>query len=328
LKFYDFLDKRPAIDKVVVIEGTQRVLADRAMEVVLDRLLPDESRDLNLSRFTADDAGDMSALRESLQAMPFLADRRVVAVSDAQAMRAAMRRELLSVAQNVPDGNTLVLVDLLAPRGKGPEPFGVALGRAALRIDTTADPATRERFIEETLARLGATAQPRAIAALSDGNADLSAVRNDLEKLALVDKKISLAALERESISIPDPKAYKYANAVLEGNAPVALDIAYDMFEGNRAAGVLLLSALAGACKNLWELARPGGGPLVGRDQWNERILRPLAPRYGAQGARRAYERAVHGVESIVTGRVGSTLEEQRTLVERISTEVSRLKRR
>lgn len=319
MKFYDFLDKQPAIGKLVVVEGTQRVLADRAVDVLLDRLLPIESRDLNLSRFSAEDAGDMGALREALQAMPFLADRRVVLVNETQTMRVGMRRDLLGVAQAVPEGNTLVLVDLLAPRGKGPEGFGVTLGRAALRIDTTADPAARERFVTETLERLGATAQPRAIAALADGNADLSAVRNDLEKLALVDKKITLSALEAESISIPDPKAYKYANAVLEGNAAVALDIAYDMFEGNRGAGTVLLSALAGACKNLWELARPGGGQLVGRDQWNERVLRPLVPRYGVRGARVAYERAVHGVESIVTGKVGSTVEEQRTLVERIS---------
>ncbi len=314
LKFYDFLDKQPAIGKVVVIEGTQRVLADRATDVLFDRLLPVESRDLNLSRFTAEDIGDMSSLREALQAMPFLADRRVVHVNETQTMRVAMRRELLLIAQSVPDGNTLVLVDLLAPRVKGPEPFGAALGRAALRIDTTADGATRERFIGETLERLGATAQPRAIAALADGNADLSAVRNDLEKLALVNKKITLGALEQESLSIPDPKAYKYAHAVLQGNASAALAIAYDMFEGNRGAGTALLSALAGACKNLWELARPGGGRLVGRDQWNERILRPLVPRYGVRGARAAYERAVHGIESIVTGKVGSTVEEHRTL--------------
>ena len=162
MKFYDFLDKRPAIGKLVVIEGTQRVLADHAVDAVLDRLLPAESRDLNLSRFTAEDIGDMSGLREALQAMPFLAERRIVLVSETQTMRVAMRRELLNAAQSVPEGNTLVLVDLLAPRAKGPEPFGVALGRAALRIDTTADMAARDRFIEETLARLGASAQPRA----------------------------------------------------------------------------------------------------------------------------------------------------------------------
>lgn len=328
MKFYDFLDKQPPIGKLVVIEGTQRVLADRALEVLLDRLLPADVRDLNLARFTPEELGDMALLREALQAMPFLAERRVVVVGETQNMRAEPRRELLAVALAVPEGSTLVLVDLLAPRGKGPQGFGVAAGRAAGRIDTTADEGTRERFVVETLERLEASAEPRAIAALAQSEADLAAVRNDLEKLSLAGKKIRLADLERESLSIPDPKAYKFANAVLEGRSGVALGIAHEMFEGDRGAAIPLLYALATACKNVWELARPGGGRLYGRDAWSERTLRPLAPRFGERRARDAYERAVHGIESIVTGRVGSTIEEQRTLVERISLELSNLARR
>ena len=37
LKVYDFLDRGPAIGKLVVIEGTERALAERALEVLLDR---------------------------------------------------------------------------------------------------------------------------------------------------------------------------------------------------------------------------------------------------------------------------------------------------
>ncbi|MFY9860671.1 MAG: hypothetical protein WAK80_08955, partial [Candidatus Cybelea sp.] len=94
MKFYDFLDKQPAIGRLVIIEGTERVFADRALEVVLDRMLPAEVRELNLSRFIPDDLGDLSALREALSAMPFLADRRVVIVTETQTMRADPRREL------------------------------------------------------------------------------------------------------------------------------------------------------------------------------------------------------------------------------------------
>ena len=110
------------------------------------------------------------------QAMPFLADRRVVVVSDTQTMRAAARRDLWAVAQNVPEGSTLVLLDLLSPRGKGAAPFGVLAGRAALRIDTTAGEETRERFVEETLRRLKAKAEPRAIDELARSEAELAAV--------------------------------------------------------------------------------------------------------------------------------------------------------
>jgi DNA polymerase III delta subunit len=308
MKFYDFLDKQPAIGKLVVIEGTERVLAERALEVVLDRLLPVEVRELNLARFTADDAGESARLREALLAMPFLAERRVVVVTDTQTMRADPRRALWAVAQDAPEGNTLVLLDLLSPRAKQPQPFGVLAGRTALRIDTTAGEETRARFVEETLERLNATAEPRVIHELTRSAAELAAVRNDLEKLALTGEKITVKDLEREALVIEDPKNYEYARALTEGNAAKALAIAEELFANDpRNAAVPLLSALATECNFVWELTRPQGH-LPERWRWREPYIRPVAKRVGERRARAAYERAVHGIEAIVTGRAGNEL--------------------
>lgn len=326
MKFYDFSDKQPPIDKLVVIEGTERVLADRALEIVLDRLLPAEVRDLNLARFGPEDMNDPARVREAVQAMPFLADRRVVVVAEAQSMRAPLRHELWAVAQEVPDGNTLVILDMLSPRSQKPQAIGSLAGRMALRIDTTADEESRARFVGETLERLNAKAEPRAIGELARSQADLAAVRNDLEKLALAGKKITLDELEREALAIPDPKAYKYASAVAEGKIAQALAIAHEFFADDRNAAIPLLSALAREWDNIWELTRPGGR-LTGRDQWRERYLLPLARRVGARRARRAYERAVTGIEAIVTGNAGDP-DEHRALVDRISVELSGLARR
>jgi DNA polymerase III delta subunit len=328
MKFYEFLDKEPAVGKLVVIEGTERVLADRVLEILLDRLLPAAVRDLNLAKFSAEEAADTSRVAEVLQAMPFLAERRVVVVSDAQAMRAAPRRDLWEVAQGVPEGNTLVLIDLLSPRGKGPQSFGVIAGRAALRIDTTAGEETRARFVQETLTRLNAKADARVIDELARSTADLAAVRNDLEKLALQGKKITLKDLGREALSIEDPKAYKYASALAEGRIDEALSIAHELFADEpRNAAVPLLSALATECLCLWELARTGG-ELPARSRWRERVLRPIARRVGERRARVAYERAVRGIEAVVTGRAGNDPDDHRTLVDRISVELSTLSRR
>lgn len=328
MKFYEFLDREPAIGKLVVIEGTERVLAERALDVLLDRVLPVEVRDLNLERFSAEDAGDAGRVREALQAMPFLAERRVVVIAETQTMRAAPRRDLWAVVQEVPEGSTLVLVDLLAPRGKGPQSFGVLAGRAALRIDTTASEETRARFVEETLDQLGAKAEPRAIGELARSSAELAAVRNDLEKLALGGKKITLKDLEREAISIEDPKAYRYASALAEGKIGEALATAHEFFANEpRGAAIPLLSALASECMNLWELARPGG-ELPPRSRWRERALRPIAQRVGERRARVAYERAIRGIEAIVTGRAGSDPDDHRTLVDRITAELAGLSRR
>lgn len=302
MKFYDFVDKQPAIGKLVIIEGIERVLADRALEMVTERILPDETRDLNLDRFPANEIEDTGRLREAVAAMPFLATSRLIVITEAQTLKTAIRRDIWSVAEAVPEGNTLVICDLLSPRAQRPQPFGAMAGRSALRIDTTANDETRKRFTEETLEDLKVTAEPRVIAALAGSSADLAAIRNDLEKLALGGKKITFADLEQETLSIEDPKAYKYAGALVEGRVAEALSIAREMFAGDRTAGVPLVYAVATECGLLWELAR--GGQLTGRSAWRSRALGPIAARVGEQRARRAFERAIGAFDAIVTGRI------------------------
>ena len=65
---------------------------------------------------------------------------------------------------------------------------------------------------------------------LARSEADLASVRNDLEKLALAGKKITYKDLEGESLSIEDPKAYRYASALVEGHVGEALGIAHEFF--------------------------------------------------------------------------------------------------
>ncbi|MBV8643365.1 MAG: hypothetical protein JO225_05560, partial [Candidatus Eremiobacteraeota bacterium] len=265
MKYYEFLDKQPKIDGLVIVEGEDPILAQRALDAVLDRLLPEDMRALNCDVIDGPEAESIGrAAGDAINAMPFLAERRVVVVRNCQRLRAQPRRDLWAVAENVPAGNTLVLEDLFPPAKKTkPEPYGQLAGRKALRIDTTPNADVRERFVRETLERLGAKAQPRVIAMLSDGESDLGAIQNDLEKLALGGGTITVADLERESLSVEDPKAWQYAAAVVEGRPDDALAIAFDLFANDpRGAAIPLASALAGEFALLWELARPGGGDL------------------------------------------------------------------
>ncbi|HEY0396046.1 MAG TPA: hypothetical protein VGD01_16230 [Candidatus Elarobacter sp.] len=307
MKFYEFLDKSPKIDGLVIIEGEDPLLAQRALDAVLDRLLPEDMRALNCDVFDGPESDAIGrAAGDAVNAMPFLAERRVVVVRNCHRLRAQPRRDLWAVAENVPAGNTLVLEDLFSPAKKTkPEPFGVLAGRKALRIDTTPNADVRERFVRETLERLGAKAQPRVVMMLAESDSDVGSIRNDLEKLALAGGTITVADLERESLSVEDPKAWQYAAAVVEGRAADALGIAFELFAGDpRGAAVPLASALAGEFALLWELARPGGGDLPPRHRWRERVLRPIARRVGERRARYGYEAAVRGFEAVVTGRI------------------------
>lgn len=303
MKFYDFVDRQPAITKLTIVEGTERVLADRAVELVIERVLPPDVREMNLERIPASDLDNSARVREAVQAMPFLAQSRLVVVTDAQTLKAAPRRELWEAAENVPDGNVLLITDLLSPRSQRPQPFGAMAGRNALRIDTMANEDVRTRFINEVLANLSASAEPRVIDALARSEADLASVRNDLQKLALLNKRISYKDLEQESLSVEDPKAYQYAGALVEGRTAEAMSIAREMFANDRAAAVPLIYALAQECGMVWELARKGG-QIPSRLRWRERALRPVASRMGEERARAAFERAIAAFDSVVTGKV------------------------
>ena len=321
MKFYEFLDKAPKLGKLVIIEGTERTLAERALDLVLDRALPAEARGLNVDRFHGPEIEEATRIAEAVSAMPFLADRRVIVITDAQTMKTALRREVWDVAEQMPEGNTLVLCDLLSPRAKRPEPFGAIAGRNALRIDTSANAAVRERYVQELLTELRIKADARVIDELANSTAELAAIRNDLEKLVLTHKKITYADLEAESVAVEDPKAYKYASALVEGNLDAALQIASDLFEQDpRRAAVPLIAAVATELSLVWELARPGGA-LPPRAKWRERFLRPIAARVGERRARNAYERAVRAFEALVTGKI----DEPRLLVEMLTAELAGL---
>ncbi len=105
VKFYEFLDKNPKVDGLVVIEGEDPVLAQRALDAVLDRLLPEDMRALNCDVFDGPEADGIGRLAgDAVNAMPFLADRRVVVVRNCHRLRAQPRRDLWAVAENVPAG--------------------------------------------------------------------------------------------------------------------------------------------------------------------------------------------------------------------------------
>ncbi|BDE05951.1 hypothetical protein WPS_12270 [Vulcanimicrobium alpinum] len=322
MKYYEFVDKEPKIDGLVVIEGDEPMLAQRALDAILDRLLPLDIRQLNCDVVEGPETDAVGrVVGDAVNAMPFLAERRVVVVRNCHRMRAQPRRDLWAAAEGVPAGNTLVLEDLFPPKkATKPEPFGQLAGRKALRIDTTPNADVRERFVHETLARLGAKAQPRVVAVLSDGDASLGAIQNDLEKLALLGTTITLADLERESLDVEDAKAWHYAQALVEGRPDEALAIAFELFANDpRGAAIPLASALANDFALLWELARPGGGAIPARHRWRERALRPIARRIGERRARYGYEAAVRGFEAVVTGRI----DDPRAMIELLTADLA-----
>jgi DNA polymerase III delta subunit len=315
VKYYDFADKAPTPGTLVIVEGTEPLLADRALSLLEERVVPEAARELNVERFDAASLDGFAAVESAIHSVAFLAPSRLVIVRGAQTFKVAARRELWRIAESVPNGNTLVLEDLFPPAKKTkPEPFGQLAGRTALRIDTTANPAVRARFVEEELRRAEATASRDVVAALAESELDLPTLANELAKLALRQRRITQQDIAELTLGEADPKAYKYASALVEGRTAEALGIAAELFANDARAAIPLVSALATEYGLLWELARPGG-EIPARLRWRERALQPIAQRVGARRARVCFERAVRAFEAIVTGRA----EDQRTVVDTLT---------
>ncbi len=285
-----------------MVEGVERLLAERALNAIVERSLGPAERDLNVERFVASELDSFGRVEAAAAALPFLGAMRIVIVRGAHELRAEPRRALLAAAATVPEGNVLVLEDLVSPASKRPEPLAKLLGRSALRIDTTPSAEARSRFLRETLEELGASATPGALEALLAADGDFAALRTDLEKLALLGTRIELPDVERETLEAVNVKAYQFASAVVAGNPNGAMKIAEELFASDpRGAAIPLLSALAGEYKLVWEIAR--GGSLPAQARWREHQLRPAARRLGVRRARLGFERAVRGFGAIVTGR-------------------------
>jgi DNA polymerase III delta subunit len=314
VKFYEFLDKAPAIPKIVFVEGTERLFADRSLALVVDRLLSPAERDLNVERIDATDGDALQKIGGAIAALPFLAATRVIIARRVHELRAQPRRDLWEVAQQTPDGNVLVIEDLVSASSKRPEPMSKGAGRSGvLRVDTTAGVDARTRFIEEALDELKVKADRAVVATLAQSDADLTSVQTDLEKLALLGTTITLEDLLRETLATSDAKAYQFASLLIEGRAGEAFSIADELLSNDRNAAPSLLYSLALEYLSLWELAR--GGSVPARMRWKEGKLRAIARKLGERRARLGYERAVRGFEAIVTGRA----EDPRTLIALVS---------
>ncbi|HVA36931.1 MAG TPA: hypothetical protein VNJ51_04895 [Candidatus Dormibacteraeota bacterium] len=303
MRYYDFLDKAPGIPALVVVGGSEPVLADAAVDRIVSRLLPPEAQPMNLERLVAVEIADVQRVRESLAAMPFLAETRVVVIRDCHQLKAEARRELWSVAEETPAGSTVVLVDLEISTGRGgkrPESFVKLAPRSALVIDTTTRGEDRERFARELMAELGASAEPPAIRALAQ-LPDLAEIRSDGEKLALLGRKITAKDVAAETLTPAEAKSWTFADALLEGRTKEALAMAYELLQEDPRAGTALCGALAGAYLSTWTIAR--GERLTGRLAWKQRTLAPIARKLGVEKAKLGHDHAVRAFEALITGR-------------------------
>jgi DNA polymerase III delta subunit len=259
--------REPKVPSLVVIAGKEHMLADEVLKRIVETELPDESlRPLNVDTMDALETTDFSVLAEKLDALPFLAQRRVVTVRNAIELRNDDRIELRDSIPELGEQALLIIDDSGEPkpqRGKAPkdkinsEDF--AAGQpGALLVNCTLSEAERERYIEEYAKSLDVSVDAGARTYLAAFES-VYEIRNALDRLALMGKKISRSAAEEYVKPPGDPKLWDLGNAVARMQLEAALVLLQEMVaRPEDATGPLIW--LAGDAQIAWELTN-GANP-------------------------------------------------------------------
>lgn len=246
---------------LVIITGKEHMLADEVLKRVVETAIPDESlRPLNVDTLDALETTDFSVLAEKLDALPFLAERRIVTVRNVLELRNDDRIELRDAIPSLAEHALLVIDDSGEPkpqRGKAPKDKFTSADFAAghpdaVIVNCTLDEPERERYIDDYAKSLDIVVDAGARRYLA-GFESVYEIRNALERLSLMGKKISRAAAEEYVKPPGDPKLWDLGNVVSRGDLGAALLLLHEMVaRPEDATGPLIW--LAGDAQIAWEL--------------------------------------------------------------------------
>jgi DNA polymerase III delta subunit len=302
------------LPRLVVIAGTEHVLADEVVRRLVETALPDESlRPLNVDTLDAAESADFSTLAERLAALPFLADRRLVTVRGCVELRNDDRIALRETIGEVPDHALLIIDDCGEPkpqRGRAPKDkvnsADFTSGHAgALIVDCTMDEDERELYVAEYASSIGATIDAGARTYLGAFES-VYEIRNALDRLALMGKKITRAAAEEYVRPPGDPKLWDLGNAVGRGDLQSALRVVRELVtRPEEATGPLIW--LAGDAQIAWELAC-GANPrswaaATGQSPFRAMKLWDVARKRTPQQARDNVRLTMKALEDSITGK-------------------------
>ncbi len=313
--YRQFIASTPsALPRLVVITGSEHVLADEVLRRLVELALPDESlRPLNVDTLDALETADFSVLAEKLAALPFLAQSRVVTVRNTIELRNDDRMGLRDAIGEIPEHALLIIDDSGEPkpqRGRAPKDkvhsADFAAGHsAALVVDCSMDENEREQYIIEYAASIGVTVDAGARHYLAAFES-VYEIRNALDRLALMGKRITRSAAEEYVRPPGDPKLWDLGNAVGRGDLQAALRIARELVtRPEEAAGPLIW--VAGDAQIAWELSS-GANPrswaaATGQSPFRAMKLWDLARKRTPQQARDNVRLTMKALEDSLTGK-------------------------
>ena len=220
------LAARTQLAPVYLLHGEEGYYIDELVKD-FEALVPEEERDFNLYVLYAPETG-MDDVMEVCHRYPMMAERQVVIVKEAQAIRADQLNKLHSYIER-PNPTTVLVIAVRGAQAKGKELLAAVKKNGVTFESKRLSEKNLVPAISELIKEKGLNVDPKALSMLRDYiGADLAQLYNEIGKLALIlgqGAMVTPEAIERNIGISKDFNNFELVDAIVSRNAGKAFAI-------------------------------------------------------------------------------------------------------
>lgn len=258
----------PSKPPICVVCGPEAFLKQEAIEEITREVLGGADRSLSLNEYDGTSAGLVLAdVLDDVRTLPFLAERRLVIVRDADAFITRYREELETYLDD-PSPNGVLLLECKSFPGTTRLYKRVAACGKVIKCETIKPRMLPAWLTERAIKNHGAQIDQRAASLLVDlAGDDLGILDGELEKLALYvgDRKhITAADVEALVGQYREEKVWNILSAIAAGDESRAMSLWEEVWQTDRAAPARAVAGIAFTVRRLLaaKRAQEAGTPL------------------------------------------------------------------
>ncbi len=213
------------LGKVYVFDGPELWLKENLVQKIIASLLPKESQDLNLNRYHADTLNAGEVISSAL-CFPFLAEKRVVVVYEAQDLSSSDQKTIGDGISSLPDSTCLIFLWDGKASMKEDVPAQVASHGSIITFWTPFENQL-PGWVTQQVKKRGKNITFQAAQRLADTGSDLQEISHEIEKVLLyAGQKNTIGIEELDVIGLPDASGdFKdLENAIWERNLTSTLN--------------------------------------------------------------------------------------------------------
>lgn len=286
------LAARVKLAPVYLLHGEEGYYIDELVKD-FEALVPEEERDFNLYILYAPESG-VETVMDVCHRYPMMAQRQVVIVKEAQAVRADQLNKLHSYVER-PNETTVLVISCRGAQAKGKELLAAVKKNGVIFESKRLSERNVVPVINDLIKEKGLNVDPKALAMLRDYiGADLSRLYNEIGKLALIlgpGAMVTPEAIERNIGVSKDYNNFELVDAIVSRNPAKAFAIV-EYFRNNPKNNptVMTVSSLFNQFSNLLiyhytrDKSQSGYMDALGmRNAWGLRVYEVAARNYNVR---------------------------------------------